>query len=358
MNLNDLSHRLFQVMPIEQWQCQRIVLAVSGGADSVALLRLVQQSVGISQNLLVAHFNHGWRDAESDADQQFVESLTQSLGVACATERAVCTTESRSEQTARNRRYAFLQRVAAEHQANFIATAHTASDRVETMLHNLCRGTGLSGMCSLAETRKLVSGVTLIRPLWHCYREEILGYLRELGQVYREDSSNSNEHYRRNFLRHSVLPLLRKTYGEGVDKRLVSFSELAEETVQLQHQQCLEYGTQVASLISQAILAGRLFEPSSEQLFLPCRQLLPHPWPIVLNFVQQGWQERGWSRQAMGRKHWERLRQAWQRVAVPKRPKRTLRPKSLFQLPGCIDIASCNGWITLASGSNGNSKAG
>lgn len=344
----DLSHKLHRVLPLEQLQNHRHVLAVSGGADSVALLRLMHSLVGSSPNLLVAHFNHGWRGEESDRDQSFVEQLSASLGLNCFVERAT-TTESRSEQTARRLRYEFLQKIAHQHQAHFIATAHTASDRVETMLHNLCRGTGLSGICSLAETRSLKHGLTLIRPLLHCYREETVAYLQHLQQSFCEDSSNSNESYRRNFLRHSILPLLKQAYGDGLDSRLVSFSELVEETLQLQQQQRLQYQAHLDALLSEAILAGRMIQPSSAQLAFPCEQLLPHPWPIVLSHLQMAWNELGWSRQAMSRKHWERIRQAWLRVPRPKKPKRTLRPKSLFQLPGAIEVASCNGWITLTA---------
>lgn len=352
MNPADLPQRVLHSWPLEQWQHQTVVLAVSGGADSVAMLRLIHGLVGSSPQVIVAHFNHGWRGEESDRDQQFVQELAHSLGLTCIAEQASQpSSESRSEQTARRLRYAFLRKVAMQHQASVIATAHTASDRVETMLHNLCRGTGLSGVCSPTESRQLDSGLTLVRPLLNCYREQIAAYLQQLGQPYREDSSNRNEQYRRNFLRNSVLPMLRQVYGDGLDSRLLSFSQLVEQTVQLQQEQSQQYQNRIRDLLAQSILLGRLLEPSQNELVFPSQPMLDAAWPIVLLALQRQWHQRGWSQQAMSRKHWNRLREAWQRTTVPKQFKRTLRWKQLFQLPGSIEVASCNGWILLSKAS-------
>ncbi len=149
-----LVSNLLQSWPLGLWQDQSIVLAVSGGADSVALLRAVcevRSHLRHSDRLHVAHLNHGWRGTESDWDEQFVVELSHTLGIACTVHRLPPQPESaKSEQAARKARHAFFKQVAHERNARFVATAHTASDRVETMLHNLCRGTGLSGV--LADT--------------------------------------------------------------------------------------------------------------------------------------------------------------------------------------------------------------
>lgn len=340
--------KLLRVWPRELWEDQRIVLAVSGGADSVALLRAMHSLVDDTCQLRVAHFNHGWRGAESDQDQLFVEQLSNQFSLHCTIGRIEQQQDtSRSEQTARKLRYAFLQATAEQFQAQFIVTAHTASDRVETMLHNLCRGTGLSGVCSLRSSRKLTQSMTLVRPLLSHFREEVIAYLNLIDQSFRNDSSNINEHYRRNFLRHSVLPLLRQSYGDSLDQRLLSFSQLAEESIGQQHENTKRYLGQRDELIRQEVMLGTLAKPLQSEITIPCQMKLPTAWPTVLQVVQHLWGEQSWTRQAMSRSHWDRLRNAWHQIGPPKQAKRTLRLRSLFQLPGAIQVFECNGWLII-----------
>ena len=178
----------------------KIVCAVSGGADSMALLfamYLLREKLGIT--LSAAHFNHNLRGAESDGDEQFVRDFCDRydielfVGSDCVT-----AGEKGLEAAARDARYAFLGTLPGK-----IATAHTANDNAETVLLHLVRGTGLKGLGAIAPVRGNV-----IRPMLSVTRQEVLAFLEEYNLPYREDSSNGTDQFLRNRLRHHVMPLL------------------------------------------------------------------------------------------------------------------------------------------------------
>lgn len=183
-----------------------LVCAVSGGADSVALLHLLW---GLSKELgfalSAAHFNHCLRGEESDGDEAFVRDLCKQWGIPLAAGRGDAARRAREtgeslEEAARALRHGFLSA-----QPGIIATAHNADDQVETVLINLLRGTGLRGLCGMAPQ----SG-RIVRPLLTVTRAEILAYLQKNGLTWREDSSNGVDDALRNRLRHHVIPLLRQ----------------------------------------------------------------------------------------------------------------------------------------------------
>jgi tRNA(Ile)-lysidine synthase len=206
-----------------------IVAAVSGGADSVALLRALAEV--FAGPLIVAHFNHGLRGDESDADAAFVAELAANLQVPCRLERRDLRGESRGqnlEAAAREARYSWLTFVARSEDANFVATGHSADDQAETVLFRLLRGTGLTGLRGIARQRRLSSDVRVIRPLLGVYRADIERYLKSLGQSWRQDSSNSDRRFVRNRLRHDLLPLLARDYNPRVSEAL---GRLGQEAV-------------------------------------------------------------------------------------------------------------------------------
>jgi tRNA(Ile)-lysidine synthase len=133
------------------------------------------------------------------------------------------------EALARRERYRWLMEVAQAQGMQCVATGHTANDQAETVLHRLLRGTGLRGLRGIALQRELGSGVTLIRPLLATTRTEILDYLRELSQPFREDASNADLRYTRNRIRHELLPLLARHYNPAVARVLASLAEQAQE---------------------------------------------------------------------------------------------------------------------------------
>ena len=171
------------------------VLAVSGGVDSVVLLDILSKQKEL--DIVVAHFDHGIR-SESALDAEFVEALAHKYGYEFETERVELGPDA-SEEVARNYRYAFLRRVAAEHHAIAIITAHHQDDVIETSMINLLRGTGRSGLNSLKDTKELV------RPLLSMAKGDLLKYAKENDLEWREDSTNENTKYLRNRIRHNVV---------------------------------------------------------------------------------------------------------------------------------------------------------
>ena len=180
----------------------RVICAVSGGADSVALLwafYLLKDKLDIK--LECAHYNHGLRGEESDRDQAFVEALCASLDIPCHIGSGqVKTGDKGLEAAARDARYAFLRSLPGK-----VATAHTADDNAETVLMHLVRGTGLKGLGGISP----VSG-NVIRPMLSVTRSQVLAFLEEYNAHYVEDSSNGTDAFLRNRLRHHVMPLLQE----------------------------------------------------------------------------------------------------------------------------------------------------
>ena len=187
---------------------ERVICAVSGGADSMAMLWCLHclQSE-LSVRVEAAHFNHRLRGEESDRDEAFVREFCAAHGIALTVGAApenACG-PSGVEETARRLRYAFFETLDCDR----LATAHNANDNAETILLNLLRGTGLRGLCGIPPVRGRI-----VRPLLFASRQEILEYLRAEGISWVEDSTNTADDCLRNRLRHRVLPLL---YEEAPD---------------------------------------------------------------------------------------------------------------------------------------------
>lgn len=183
-----------------------VVCAVSGGADSVALLHWLWRNREMLEiTVTAAHYNHSLRGEASDGDEAFVRGLCASWGVPLTVGRGDVAAYSRQrgmsiEEAARQLRYEFLLA-----QPGYIAVAHNADDQVETVLLNLLRGTGLRGLCAMEPQRG-----RLVRPLLAVTRREIEAYLEEHSLPHREDATNGEDDALRNRLRHSVIPLLRQ----------------------------------------------------------------------------------------------------------------------------------------------------
>ena len=185
----------------------RIVAGVSGGADSVCLLFVLREYAGrIPLELAVVHVDHSLRE-DAGEDAEFVRGLCRQLGVPFYLRKvdvkAFADREKRSlEEAARILRYRIFQEVAKEFGADRIAVAHSANDRAETMLFHLFRGSGIKGLCAIPPRREQI-----IRPLLCLERNEIECYLAERGISYRTDSTNNEDSYTRNRIRHHILPV-------------------------------------------------------------------------------------------------------------------------------------------------------
>lgn len=190
---------------------QRVGVAVSGGSDSVALLRIlheVSNEQGIC--LLVLHFNHSLRGSDSEGDEQFVAGLAAQLGLPFFSSRENVAGVARAkhwnlEDAGRRLRYGFFAGSVAEGRIDCVAVAHTADDQAETVLARILRGTGPSGLAAIYP----VNGV-VVRPLLDIRRAELREYLKHLHQPWREDASNYDQSRLRSRIRHQVLPILER----------------------------------------------------------------------------------------------------------------------------------------------------
>ena len=183
-----------------------VTVALSGGADSMALLHvLADLRDSLAMTLSAAHYNHGIRGAEADRDEQFVKTVCERMAIPLICEKGDVPALAKQEKiglelAARKARYDFLDRVAPD----LIATAHTASDNLETVLMNLTRGSGLQGLCGIPAKRGRI-----IRPLITSTREEVEEFCRQREIAFVTDSTNLSENYTRNKLRHRVVPVLK-----------------------------------------------------------------------------------------------------------------------------------------------------
>ncbi len=200
-----------------------VIVAVSGGADSIALLHLLtRMRAAWSLKLVVAHLDHNLRPS-SAADAAFVAEMAENWGLPMETDRLppeTLTQEGNVEANARHWRYRFLARVAVDCQVDGnpvdVAVAHTANDQAETVLMNLIRGSGLQGLAGMQAARPLtvhdrvVPSVRVVRPLLNVSRSEVMQYLTEHNIPFREDPTNQDRTFVRNRVRHEIIPLLRE----------------------------------------------------------------------------------------------------------------------------------------------------
>ncbi|MBC7855194.1 MAG: tRNA lysidine(34) synthetase TilS [Pirellulaceae bacterium] len=291
--------RLAVAFPPGTWQDVTILVAVSGGADSVALLRgLVQlkRKVGDGR-IIAAHFNHRLRGEESDADETFVRQLARDLNIRLEVGRSNARSDSTGdgiEAAARAARYSFLTETAHRIGARYVVTAHTADDQVETVLHRIIRGTGIGGLAGIPRVRELSTATALARPLLAITRAEVLAFLTALPQPFREDSSNASRAHTRNRIRHGLLPLLESEYAPALRASLLRLSKLAED--------------------NQAYLAAEL-EPllsahvhkRGNTIILDCLPLAPLHRHLLRELCLRIWTIHHWPQQDMTLEKWDQL---------------------------------------------------
>jgi tRNA(Ile)-lysidine synthase len=210
----------------------KIIVAVSGGVDSMALLDLlVRERDALGLNLIVAHFNHQLRGNESDADERLVKERAEQYGLEIYVDRAgtaECARQARLgiQEVARNLRYDFFSKLLESSGYDLIATAHNADDNAETVMMNLFRGAGVQGLAGIPVMRH---DRRVIRPLLFARREEIEAYAAAERIPFRTDSSNAKDDYTRNYVRHQILPLVREQINPKVVETLQRTSDLFRE---------------------------------------------------------------------------------------------------------------------------------
>ena len=298
--------RLAAAWPSSKWRNVHVVLAVSGGADSIALLRGIlelKQRDGGAGAVHAVHVNHQLRREAAEADEAWVRAECRRLGIPLEVERADVTALAAKqgdglEAAARTARYAVLTAAAERLGARFEALGHTRDDQVETVLFRVLRGTGLRGLSGMPGMRRLSASVSAVRPLLAFTREDVLQYLEGLGQSFREDASNAENQFTRNRLRHELLPLLRDEYNHEVDAALVRLGLLAGEA-----QAVLD------DLAEELLERCQLELRPREVISLQTAPLTGVREILAAEVIRRAWREAQFAEQGMTRDGWRQVAQ-------------------------------------------------
>jgi tRNA(Ile)-lysidine synthase len=279
---------------------RKVVLAASGGADSTALLYAMQALTAekiFNAELLCAHVNHQLRGEEADLDEAFVLAQAAELNLAAAARRVDVRGFARQnklsiETAARQLRIGALTEIARENHCDLIATAHQKNDNAETVLQRLARGTGFRGLAGIWPMRVFADGVPFVRPLLSVSRDEILGYLRERNVQWRRDTTNADCTYRRNYIRHQLLPALQRDCAGSVVEQL---SELAQRARGFQ------------SLIDRRAdqLWPDVAECTGEQTSLDLRRFATQPHALQIELVRRSLTGIGSGERDLAQRHYE-----------------------------------------------------
>jgi tRNA(Ile)-lysidine synthase len=288
------------------------VLALSGGPDSVALLhQLVEvfRNSAAAAPLVVAHMNHGLRGLESDGDETFVRELFATLTaqpggprlqLACSkvdvASQAIAQKEN-VEALARKLRYAWLAQQAKIVGVRWVLTAHNLNDQAETTLFHILRGTGMRGLRGMRSLRRLAADIKLYRPWLVVEKAEILSYLNENDLKFRVDSSNQDQRFTRNRIRHDLLPKLQADFNGRIQHALAGLAHHAAYANRL-------LDRQVKKMMAKAE------KPRVDDLLIfdlaALRRLSADSFQSLFAYV---WRREGWPRGHMGRREWTSLAQ-------------------------------------------------
>lgn len=316
----DLPARLAATWPTEQWRDVHVLIALSGGPDSMALLRALlsakQQAAG-SGKLFAGHIDHSLRGADSTADAEWLATECRRLNVPLFIEKANVdeVAEIRGdgmEEAARATRYDILTRMAEALGARFVAFGHHRDDQLETILFRLFRGSGLRGLAGMPAARPLSLSVTAIRPLLGISRSEIEAYLTAIKQEARDDQTNHDaEIAARNAIRHELLPQITQRFGKSTEAALLRVAEQAAEAQSLIEtlaaqllQRCQQQTERTPSGAVAAI-----------ELKLP--PLADQPPLLTSEALRLGWRNAAWPEQAMTHAWWRQLTQFAQSPTAP-----------------------------------------
>jgi tRNA(Ile)-lysidine synthase len=318
-----LDASIRSLWPLDLWMHSTLVVGVSGGPDSVALLHALRDLVSTKTSLVVAHIDHRLRGADSDGDREFVQSLAHRWNLPCEVVRLAdqtVTPPRPSEERLRKARHRHLRAIAQSRGASWIVTGHHADDVVETLLHRLLRGSGPRGLASIAPIRAITPTLSLAHPLLSVNRAEILRYLASNGLEYRTDLSNDSDFYTRNRIRHQLLPFLREFAGSAnLDQRLWSTANQIREAYEL------------VETSARSWLASGNISDDRKTVEFASTAFFEVPWCVVREGLVQIWHACGWPLQEMTARHWDRLQRFLQANEPSTHPRR-------MQLPGSIDV--------------------
>ncbi|MCA9251054.1 MAG: tRNA lysidine(34) synthetase TilS [Phycisphaerae bacterium] len=321
----------------------KVIVGVSGGADSTALLHALHQ-VSRDENtgyrLHVAHLNHQLRGAESDDDAAFVSALADSLQLPCTIETCDLRAESESQRSslediARRARLRFFDDMCKSTGANHVALAHHADDQVETVLHRFMRGTGVRGLSGMSAKRPLSksSRIQIIRPLLEFSRQEILEFIESAGLSYRHDSSNTSRDHTRNRIRHDLLPQLEASFNPQVREAILRLAQQSRWT------------NEYLRDTSQSELKRAILEQTPSSVALDRKHVARLPMIIQTGVLRLAFESIGMRERRLTFRHVADLAEA---VASPD-------ARNRFSLPDGVDVRFDRNRITLSRGAK-NSK--
>lgn len=292
---DDLILKIADDWSVDQWTDVNVLVAVSGGSDSVALLRLLhstkEKNPGRGE-LIVCHYNHRWRGGASEQDAKWVQKLAEELGL-----RAIIASSDqtglRSEENLRDERRRFYRSSADECGARYLATAHTADDQAETVLFRLLRGTWLAGLQGITQSAPLSTMTTLVRPLLHHSKEELLEYLNLIKQSWRQDATNNDLGPTRNWIRNELLPMTE----ERIPGSSASLLRLAKQAGEAKE----------TMFVLASDLLDRSIIESLNKLTFDCHELSQAYATIRREAIRLAWKQIGWPEKDMTTEHWVRL---------------------------------------------------
>jgi tRNA(Ile)-lysidine synthase len=275
----------------------RVLVGVSGGADSVALLDILSRlAPTFKLSLAIAHLDHGLRPAAAPLEADLVRRMAERMGIDCYADKiSLHPGQGSLEEQLRLLRYAFFERAAAAAGCNKIAVGHHADDNAEAVLLNMLRGSGLRGLAGIPAVRDS----RIIRPLIEIRRKDIVGYVQRHRLPYLEDASNTDPRYARNKIRHHLIPLLQREYNPNVVPTLNRLATLcAEEDAWLD--------TQLAPLSAESV-ASCPSKPSSTGFELDAKTLTTQPRPVQRRVIRKALEQWQGNLRRIGALHIEAL---------------------------------------------------
>jgi tRNA(Ile)-lysidine synthase len=289
-------------------QPDKVLLAVSGGADSIALLHVMcalKDEGLLKAEFFCAHLNHQLRGADADLDERFVVDVVSKLNLPITTKRLnvqryAFNNKLSIETAARKVRIEFLLNVARAKNCTWIATGHQKNDNAETIVHRLLRGTGFRGLAGIWPIKSFDGTAAFIRPLLCVTRDEIIEYLREKNLIWRQDYTNADCTYRRNYIRHKFLPAIQR---DSTEPLLEQLSKLAE-SVQRFHSLVCSHADNCWAKVSQR---------DRNNVKLHVAGFSSEPEPVQLELIRRSLATIGGGERNMTQQHYRRILQLAQR---------------------------------------------
>jgi tRNA(Ile)-lysidine synthase len=290
----------------------KILLAVSGGADSTALMYAVcaikTENVPalplagkLSGDILCAHINHQLRGSESDGDEAFVIAQADKLNLAITTKRLdvrgfAHKNKLSTETAARKLRIESLLDIAEANDCKWVATAHQKDDNAETVIQRLVRGTGFRGLGGIWPVRKFADGIGFVRPLLCVRRDEIVEYLRKRDLKWRVDRTNDDCKYRRNYIRHRLLPALQQQCNGSIAEQLSELAQSAQKFYSL-----------VCSSVEK--IWPQLTDCTADNVTLDLKSFLAQPPAVKVEMIRRSLTYLGGGERDLTHRHYERVLQ-------------------------------------------------